>query len=67
MKNKRLMNIVEKAIRMQLGGGRYELDGYNQKVITNGISFTITTRISASCDHYLMEVYDDIEDTSSDE
>lgn len=50
------MWITEKAVRMNLRGGQYELDGYNQKVLTDGISFTITTRISASCDHFLLEI-----------
>ena len=53
------MKVAEKAIRMRLGGGRYELDAYNQIVITNGISFTITTRIVASADHFILEVNED--------
>lgn len=58
MKNKRLMAIAEKAVRLDLGGGRYELDGYNQQVITNGISFAITTRTFGDNNHFLMEVYE---------
>ena len=57
--NKRLKPIAEVAVRMGLPEGRYELDGYNQKVVTDGISFTITTRISASFDHFVLEVYDE--------
>ena len=48
------MWITAEAVAMGLGAGRYELDGYNQKVVTNGISITITTRISASAKTYLL-------------
>lgn len=58
MKNKRLMAIAEKAVRLDLGGGQYELDGYNQKVLTDGISFAITTRTFGDNNHFLMEVYE---------
>lgn len=58
MKNKRLMQITEKAVRMGLRGGYYELDGYNQQVITNGISFAITTRTFGDNNHFLLEVYE---------
>jgi hypothetical protein len=56
MKNKRLKLVAEKAIRMGLWGGQYELDAYNQIVITNGISFTITTRTVADNNHWLLEI-----------
>lgn len=56
MKNKRLMTIAEKAIRMGLGGGQYELDGFNQQVITNGISYAITTRTFGDNNHFLLEI-----------
>jgi hypothetical protein len=56
MRNKRLMNVAEIAVRMGLTDGKYQLDGYNQKVVTNGISITITTRISASAQTYLLEI-----------
>ena len=58
MKNKRLMQIAEKAIKMRLWGGYYELDGYNQQVITNGISFAITTRTFGDNNHFLLEIYE---------
>lgn len=58
MKNKRLMQITEKAVRMGLRGGHYELDGYNQQVITNGISFAITTRTFGDNNHFLLEIYE---------
>lgn len=59
LNNKRLMRVAEKAIKMNLGGGRYPLDGYNNTVIVNGVCYAITTRVSASCDHFLMEVYEE--------
>ncbi len=58
MKNKRLMWITEKAVRMGLRGGQYELDGYNQQVVLNGISFAITTRTFGDNNHFLLEVYE---------
>ena len=58
MKNKRLMQIAEKAVKMRLGVGYYELDGYNQQVLTNGISFTITTRTFGDNNHFLLEIYE---------
>lgn len=50
------MQITEKAVRMRLGGGYYELDGYNQQVVTNGISFAITTRTFGDNNHFLLEI-----------
>ena len=50
------MQITEKAVRMRLGGGYYELDGYSQQVVTNGISFAITTRIFGDNNHFLLEI-----------
>lgn len=58
IRNRRLAEVTKKAVEMGLGGGQYLLDGYNQKVLTEGISFTITTRVSASCEHFVMEVYE---------
>ena len=58
MKNKRLMWITEKAVKRGLRGGQYELDGYNQQVILNGISYAITTRTFGDNNHFLLEVYE---------
>lgn len=58
MKNKRLMQITEKAVRMGLSGGHYQFDGYNQQVVTNGVSFAITTRTFGDNNHFLLEVYE---------
>ena len=52
------MQVTEKAVEMRLRGGHYELDGYNQQVITNGISFAITTRTFGDNNHFLLEVYE---------
>lgn len=51
---------MQETIRVALDGGVSEclLDCYNKSVVRNGISYTITTRISA-CNHYwVMEVYE---------
>lgn len=56
MKNKRLMWITEVAVKMNLRGGQYELDGYNRQVLTDGISFTITTRTFGDNNHFLLEI-----------
>ena len=58
MRNKRLMKITEMAVRMELRGGQYPLDAYNQKVLTDGICYTVTTRTFGDNNHFLMEVYD---------
>jgi len=50
------MQVTELAFRMRLGGGQYELDGYNQQVITNGISYAITTRTFGDNNHFLLEI-----------
>ena len=52
----RLNRVVKKAVEMNLRGGQYELDEYNNIVVTDGISFTITTRISASNHYYVLEI-----------
>lgn len=54
--NKRLKPIAEVAVRMGLPEGRYELDGYNQQVLTDGVSFTITTRTFGDNNHFLLEI-----------
>ena len=54
--NKRLKMIFEQALGMRLRGGQYPLDGYNRKVLTDGICFTITTRTFGDNNHFLLEV-----------
>ena len=50
------MWITAEAVAMGLGAGRYELDGYNQQVLTDGVSFTITTRTFGDNNHFLLEI-----------
>ena len=50
------MQITEVAVRMDLNRGQYELDGYNQQVVLDGISFTITTRTFGDNNHFLLEI-----------
>ena len=50
------MQITATAVRMRLGGGQYELDGYNQQVVVNGISYAITTRTFGDNNHFLLEI-----------
>ena len=59
MKNKRLSWIMGKAYRMELRGGVYPLDGYNQKVLDDGLCYTVTTRTFGDNNHFLLEVYED--------
>ena len=62
------MWITEAAVRMNLRGGQYELDGYNQQVLTDGISFTITTRTFGDNNHFLLEIDEGCDtDTPGDE
>lgn len=56
IRNKRLAWIMGKAYAMNLSGGYYLLDGYNQKVLTDGVSFTITTRALLDNNRWLIEV-----------
>ena len=50
------MWITEAAVKMDLVSGAYELDGYNQQVIMNGVSFAITTRTFGDNNHFLLEI-----------
>jgi len=67
MRNKRLMRITAVAVRSGIGGGYYELDAYNQQVITNGISYAITTRTFGDNNHFLLEVTDTTDSASGQE
>lgn len=56
-----------KAIEMRLGGGRYILDCYSSKVITDGVSMAITTRIDGCNNYFLLEINDgEAKDKGSD-
>ena len=58
MANLRLGITLEQALKMSLGAGFYELDAYNNQVLTDGVSYTITTRTFGDGNHWLMEVYE---------
>ena len=47
---------MSKALDLGLSEDKRLLDCYNNSVVTNGVSYTITTRISASCHYWVMEV-----------
>ena len=49
---------LRKATKMGLSEGKYLMDCYNQNVLTNGLSGTITTRVDASASTYILEVYE---------
>lgn len=51
--------MFSKALRMGLGSGVYPLDGYNCNVVTDDVMFSVTTRISACNNYFLIEVYED--------
>lgn len=48
-----------RALQMELGAGVYPLDCYNDKVLTDGVCYAVTTRISGSNNYFLMEIYED--------
>ena len=55
---KRIGQTLEKALNLGLLQERVQLDCYNNTVVRNGISVTITTRINA-CNHYWILEIDD--------
>lgn len=62
--NKRLRECVRKAMNSsdikKNRGGVWLLDCYNNTILKD-IACTITTRFNASCDKFLLEVYEDQE------
>lgn len=64
--NRRLDAVLRKAVEMDLGGGQYLLDGYNNDVLCKGISFAITTRTFGDNNHFLMEVYEETDTDKHD-
>lgn len=44
---------------MHLGAGVYPLDCYNDKVLTDGVCYAVTTRVSGSNNYFLMEIHED--------
>ena len=61
--NRRLDAVTAKAVGMHLGGGQWLLDGYNNQVLADGISFAITTRTFGDNNHFLLEIDEDDTDT----
>ena len=54
----RIAITLEKAVKLGLSREKRLLDCYNNSVVTNGVSYTITTRISASNHYWVMEIDD---------
>lgn len=52
---------------MNLPKGVYLLDGLNQLVLKDGVSFTMITRTNLDNNHFLMEVYDESNNTGRSE
>ena len=50
-----------RAIEMGVGSGFYMLDCYNDTVVADGICFSITTRIDACNNYFLLEVYEEVD------
>ena len=48
-----------KALEMGLGVGAWPLDCYNNKVATDGVCFTVTTRVSACNNYFILEICDE--------
>lgn len=46
------------AVYMGLPDGFYALDCYNNVVLTDGLCYAITTRVSGCNNYFLMEVYE---------
>ena len=50
---------MRKALEMGLGVGSYPLDCYNGAVMTDGVCFAVTTRVSGCNNYFLLEVYEE--------
>lgn len=59
--NKRLDDMIRKAVEMGIGGGRYMLDCYMGRTIRSDISHTITTRTATDNNTFIMEIEDEQE------
>lgn len=60
--NRRLDRVFAKALRDGCTGGL--LDAYNCSVLNNGIACTIHTRISSSCNYWILET-DEVEENEN--
>ena len=50
---------TRKALGMGLGVGSWPLDCYNNVVMTDGVCFTVTTRVSACNNYFILEIRDE--------
>lgn len=50
---------LARAVRMGVGAGFWPLDCYNDAVLTDGVCYAVTTRVSACNNYFLLEVYDE--------
>ena len=48
-----------KALELCVGGGFYILDCYNDTVVTDWVCVSVTTRIDACNNYFLLEVYEE--------
>ena len=53
---KRIGHTLKKSLNKGLSDERVLLDCYNNSVASNGVSFTITTRINASNHYWVQEI-----------
>jgi len=53
---KRIGATLSKALKLGLSEEKRLLDCYNNSVVTNGVSYTITTRINASNHYWVLEI-----------
>ena len=60
-KGRTLAKTFKKAVRIDLGGGRYVLDVIDDKVVICGIMPAVTTRNTENGNIYLLEVYEEDE------
>lgn len=47
---------VRKALEMGLGVGSWPLDCYNGAVMTDGVCFAVTTRVSGCNNYFILEI-----------
>ena len=51
-----------RALRMGVGVGVYPMDCYNDVVMTDGVCYAVTTRVSGCNNYFILEVYENQED-----
>ena len=56
--NKRLDAMIVKALRTNIGGGRYMLDCYMGRCVRKDVSLTITTRTATDNNVFILEIDD---------